>query len=55
MDETIIICTKEELIAMHKRGEIEGNGYVITTEGLSMSFVTTTVSIHTGNPMMSTK
>jgi hypothetical protein len=34
MDETIIICTKDELIAMHKRGEIEGDGYVITTEDL---------------------
>ena len=34
MDETIIICTKDELIAMHERGEIKGDGYVITTEGL---------------------
>ena len=34
VDETIIICTKDELIAMHERGEIEGDGYVITTQGL---------------------
>jgi len=34
MDETIVICTKEELIVMHERGEIEGGGYVITTENL---------------------
>jgi hypothetical protein len=32
--ETLIICTKEELLAMHKRGEIEGEGFVITTEAL---------------------
>jgi hypothetical protein len=32
--ETLIICTKEELVAMHKRGEIEGEGFVITTEAL---------------------
>ena len=32
--ETIIICTKDELVAMHQRGEVEGDGYVITTEAL---------------------
>lgn len=34
MSDTIIICTKDELLAMHERGEIDGDGYVITMEGL---------------------
>lgn len=32
--ETLIICTKEELQAMHQRGEIGDEGFVITTEKL---------------------
>lgn len=32
--ETLIICTKEELLAMQQRGEIEGEDFVITTEKL---------------------
>ena len=34
MDDTIIICTKDELIAMHERGEIGDDGYAITMQGL---------------------
>ena len=34
MSDTIIICTKDELLAMHERGEIDGDGYVITMETL---------------------
>ena len=32
--DTIVICTKDELIAMHERGEISGDGYAITMQGL---------------------
>jgi hypothetical protein len=30
MSDTIIICTPEEMIAMHERGEISSSGQVIT-------------------------
>lgn len=30
----IVVCTKEELLAMHKAGEIEGDGYVIPMHAL---------------------
>lgn len=32
--DTIIVCTNDELVAMHERGEINGEGYVLTTEDL---------------------
>lgn len=37
MDDTIIICTPDEMIAMHERGEISSSGRVIT---LSVLFET---------------
>jgi hypothetical protein len=33
-DSPIIICTEEELIAMHARGEIGPNGYVLEMKSL---------------------
>jgi hypothetical protein len=30
MSDTIIICTPDEMIAMHERGEISSSGQVIT-------------------------
>lgn len=27
--ETIVICTKDEMVAMHERGEVNGDGFVI--------------------------
>ena len=34
MDDSIIICTESELIAMHSRGEIGPNGYVLEMKDL---------------------
>ena len=34
MNDTIILCTKEEMIAMHERGEIPDEGHVVTVEVL---------------------
>lgn len=33
-DNTIILCTEQELIAMHARGEIGPNGYVLEMNDL---------------------
>lgn len=34
MDDKIIICTKEELLAMHERGEVGSEGSVIDLQVL---------------------
>lgn len=33
-DDTIIICTPDELVAMHSRGEVADTGFCITLEAL---------------------